>query len=139
MAPPPLRESPLGTNVLVLFILLDAKARRRGLGNGAPGPPQGRPCWAAPNTRRTRLDNLDSFHVFVWFMKMINDFSIERTEHVPTLLQASNFPVTIRPRKRPARSRFCFKPTGRRYTYTAVADWGGAIAAGASLAPRILL
>jgi hypothetical protein len=43
---------------------------------------------------------------------------IERTDM--SLLQASNFRVTIRP-ERPAVS-VLFKPTGRRYTYTAVAD-----------------
>ena len=37
-----------------------------------------------------------------------------------SLLQESNFKVTIRP-ERPAVS-VLFKPTGRRYTYTAVAD-----------------
>jgi hypothetical protein len=37
-----------------------------------------------------------------------------------SLLQASNFRVTIRP-ERPAVS-VLFKPTGRRYTYRAVAD-----------------
>jgi hypothetical protein len=37
-----------------------------------------------------------------------------------SLLQASNFKVTMRP-ERPAVS-VLFKPTGRRYTYTAVAD-----------------
>jgi hypothetical protein len=36
-----------------------------------------------------------------------------------SLLQASNFRVTVRP-ERPAVS-VLFKPTGRRYTYTAVA------------------
>jgi hypothetical protein len=38
-----------------------------------------------------------------------------------SLLQASNFKVTIRP-ERPAVS-VLFKPTGRRYTYAAIADW----------------
>jgi hypothetical protein len=47
-----------------------------------------------------------------------------------SLLQASNFRVTIRP-ERPAVS-VLFKPTGRRYTYTAVA---GRAAPRASLAP----
>ncbi len=37
-----------------------------------------------------------------------------------SLLQASNFRVTVRP-ERPAVS-VLFKPTGRRYTYTAIAD-----------------
>jgi hypothetical protein len=37
-----------------------------------------------------------------------------------SLLQASNFKVTIKP-ERPAVS-VLFKPTGRRYTYTAIAD-----------------
>jgi hypothetical protein len=37
-----------------------------------------------------------------------------------SLLQASNFRVTIKP-DRPAVS-VLFKPTGRRYTYTAIAD-----------------
>jgi hypothetical protein len=37
-----------------------------------------------------------------------------------SLLEASNFKVTIRP-ERPAVS-VLFKPTGRRYTYTAIAD-----------------
>jgi hypothetical protein len=37
-----------------------------------------------------------------------------------SLLQASNFRVTIRP-ERPTVS-VLYKPTGRRYTYTAVAD-----------------
>jgi hypothetical protein len=37
-----------------------------------------------------------------------------------SLLQASNFKVTVRP-KRPAVS-VLFKPTRRRYTYTAIAD-----------------
>jgi hypothetical protein len=37
-----------------------------------------------------------------------------------SLLQASNFKVTMRPEK-PAVS-VLFKPTGRRYIYTAVAD-----------------
>jgi hypothetical protein len=43
---------------------------------------------------------------------------IEKTDM--SLLKASNFKVTCRP-KRPAVS-VLFKPTGRRYTYTAVAD-----------------
>jgi hypothetical protein len=43
---------------------------------------------------------------------------IERTDM--SLLQASNFRVTIRP-ERPAVSVLS-KPTGRRYTYAAVAD-----------------
>jgi hypothetical protein len=37
-----------------------------------------------------------------------------------SLLQASNFKVTVRP-ERPAVS-VLFKPTRRRYTYTAIAD-----------------
>jgi hypothetical protein len=40
-----------------------------------------------------------------------------------SLLQASNFRVTIRP-ERPAVS-VLFKPTGRRYTYTAIAGRAG--------------
>jgi hypothetical protein len=60
---------------------------------------------------------------------MIN-VQIEGTDM--SLLQASNFRVTIRP-ERPAVS-VLFKPTGRRYTYTAVA--GRAVRARrASLAP----
>jgi hypothetical protein len=37
-----------------------------------------------------------------------------------SLLQASNYKVTVRP-ERPAVS-VLFKPTSRRYTYTAIAD-----------------
>jgi hypothetical protein len=60
---------------------------------------------------------------------MIN-VQIEGTDM--SLLQASNFRVTIRP-ERPAVS-VLFKPTGRRYTYTAIA--GRAVRSRrASLAP----
>jgi hypothetical protein len=49
-----------------------------------------------------------------------------------SLLQASNFKVTIKP-ERPAVS-VLFKPTGRRYSYTAIADRGSRSRRG-SLAP----
>jgi hypothetical protein len=52
------------------------------------------------------------------FSIIVIENQIERTDM--SLLQASNFKVSIKPEK-PAVS-VLFKPTGRRYTYTAIAD-----------------
>jgi hypothetical protein len=70
-----------------------------------------------PARREDVVGEIAGLTIHVLFSIMAENH-IERTDM--SLLQASNFKVTIKP-ERPAVS-VLFRPTGRRYTYTAIAN-----------------